>query len=114
MMPSGQEQQGHTGRYCRDQNFRPLGCNPWLSKAGSWITIKEGSAPVKTTGGAMLQHWIFLDFAAVVFHGVLRTREICKKAHLDGAYYYEPFKPQGLTENFMKPRGLLPPRADHQ
>jgi hypothetical protein len=62
----------------------------------------------------MLQHWIFLDFAAVVFSWRVTDARDLQKAHLDGAYYYEPFKPQGLTENFMKPRGLLPPQADHQ
>jgi hypothetical protein len=75
MMPSGQEQQGHTGRYCHDQ--------------------KEGSAPVKTTGGAMLQHWIFLDFAAVVFHGVLRTREICRRRTLTAPIIMNPSNRKG-------------------
>ena len=39
-----------------------------------------------------------------------------EKAHFDGAYYNEPFKPQGLTEDFMKDARIAanPPQADHQ
>jgi hypothetical protein len=56
---------------------------------------KEGSAPVKTTGGAMLQHWIFLNFAAVVFHGVLRTREIWRRRTLTAPIIMNPSNRKG-------------------
>ena len=39
-----------------------------------------------------------------------------KKAHFDGAYYNEPFKPQGLTDEFIKTAGIIAksPQAHNQ